>query len=145
MNKLMIFLSSVFFTFSCSPSCNDDETEKYIKEIKLAETAFAKTVAEHGLHAGFVQFAAEDAAILRNNQLILGHSAIDSFYSGSDVTGLSWTPEYIDVSRSGDLGYSYGYYSFKTLDDDAKIRQNEGVFHTVWKRQEDGKWKFVWD
>ena len=21
----------------------------------------------------------------------------------------------------------------------------EGIFHTVWKRQEDGSWKFVWD
>ena len=98
-----------------------------------------------GLHDAFLAFAAEDATLMRNNELIIGKIAIDSFYLGKTSKGLIWQPDFIDVSTSGDLGYSYGHYTFSYVDSLGSEQENKGVFHTVWKRQEDGTWKFVWD
>jgi ketosteroid isomerase-like protein len=102
-------------------------------------------VAAEGLHKAFVNYAAEDAVIMRSNDVVIGKAAIDKFYDGQDITGLSWAPEYIDVSGSGDMGYTYGHYTYSTVDSTGAIKESRGVFHTVWKRQEDGSWKFVWD
>ena len=51
----------------------------------------------------------------------------------------------MDVSESGDLAYTYGKYTFSAFDSNAKKIEAKGIFHTVWKRQEDGSWKFVYD
>ena len=58
---------------------------------------------------------------------------------------LEWKPDYIDVSISGDLGYTYGKFTFSAIDTTGKLIESEGIFHTVWKKQEDGSWKYVWD
>ena len=58
---------------------------------------------------------------------------------------LVWKPDYVDVSESGDLAYTYGKYTFTSRDSTGRKVVSKGIFHTVWKRQEDGSWKFVWD
>jgi len=54
-------------------------------------------------------------------------------------------PNLIDVSASGDLAYTYGSYTSKILANDGNVSDGSGTFHTVWKRQSNGEWKFVWD
>jgi ketosteroid isomerase-like protein len=49
------------------------------------------------------------------------------------------------VSACGDLGYTWGSYTFTATDSLGATHRSEGIFHTVWKRQPDGSWKFVWD
>ena len=56
-----------------------------------------------------------------------------------------WLPEFIDVSTSGDLGYTYGPYQYEYIDKEGELIKGAGVFHTVWKRQENGQWRYVWD
>ena len=58
---------------------------------------------------------------------------------------LDWYPDFIEVSDAGDLGYTYGHYTFSATDAEGKPVQDAGIFHTVWKRQADGQWRFVWD
>ena len=58
---------------------------------------------------------------------------------------LSWKPDFVDVSASGDLGYTYGHFTYSYTDSTGTIMESSGVFHTVWKRQADGSWLFVWD
>ena len=53
--------------------------------------------------------------------------------------------DYIDVAASGDLAYSYGDYQFSALNENNEPVEASGIFHTVWKRQSDGSWKYVWD
>jgi ketosteroid isomerase-like protein len=118
---------------------------KWKKEILETERAFAEMVANEGLHKAFTTFAADDAVLLRNNELIAGKEAIDTFYEGHDSKGLSWIPDQIDVAVSGDLAYTYGHYTYTYTDKDGNPQESTGVFHTVWKRQRDGKWKYVWD
>jgi len=58
---------------------------------------------------------------------------------------LEWAPDFVDVSSSGDLAYTYGKFTFSFKDSLGNKVENKGIFHTVWKRQSNGEWKFVWD
>ena len=102
---------------------------------------------ERGLSDAFYYFAAEDAVIRRgNDSLIIGRENIKNYYdknANPDVK-LSWTPDYIGVSDCGSLGYTYGRYLFSVSDTSGKTIQNKGVFHTVWKKQ-NNDWRYVWD
>ena len=128
---------------------NEASLEKWTAEIRSAESEFAAMAASKGIPAAFLEFAADDAVLLRNNNLIVGKEALRASYEGQQqgngTVSLSWSPDFVDVSSSGDLGYTYGKYTYTVTDSLGKKNTMEGIFHTVWKRQEDGRWKFVWD
>jgi ketosteroid isomerase-like protein len=125
-----------------------DKVESYKLEIIAVEEAFAKRVAEMGLADAFEFYAADDAVLLRGKQLYLGKSAISNLYkqsnSETDIK-LTWKVEFVDVSSAGDLAYTYGEYLYTSTNQDGKSEQDRGIFHTVWKRQANGEWRFVWD
>jgi len=99
---------------------------------------------ERGMTAAFYAFAADDAVIKRGQNIIKGKEAIKEFYERQPSTGqLEWSPDFADVS--GDLGYTYGKFTFSEKDSTGAVNQTTGFFHTVWKKQKDGTWKFVWD
>jgi ketosteroid isomerase-like protein len=58
---------------------------------------------------------------------------------------LTWKPLMADVAASGDLGYTHGRYRFARLDSTGDSIFIDGYYVTVWKRQDDGSWKFVMD
>jgi ketosteroid isomerase-like protein len=123
--------------------------ETSIKEIIAVENAFAKMTSEKGIQAAFLYFAADDAIIKRgNDSLIYGKTGITNFYA-NDVFKkaiLQWSPDFTDASESGELGYTYGKYTWQLKDEQGKIiEEAKGIFHSVWKKQKDGSWKFVWD
>jgi ketosteroid isomerase-like protein len=145
-NKKSLLL---FFLFSSFILSAQSVKEKAIKEITKAENDFSVMAAEKGIEAAFVHFAAPDAIIKRgNDSLIFGISGIANFYA-KDVfkkAQLKWSPDFTDASESGDMGYTYGKYTWQLKDDQGKIIQEaNGIFHSVWKKQKDGSWKFVWD
>ena len=121
--------------------------EVYKKEIMETEKAFAQMAKKEGLKKAFLEYAAEEAVLLRNNSIVNGKSEIAQYFDKqtlSDVK-LEWEPDFIDVSKAGDLGYTYGKYNFEAKDSSGQIIQSKGIFHTVWKKQANGKWLFVWD
>lgn len=131
-------------------SCESQESKssKWKQEIITVETEFAKTATEEGIPAAFLKFSAEDVVLMRNNKLTIGKDALRAKYSNLDPTpgtSLTWKPDFVDVSASGDMAYTYGKYVYSQTDSLGNIKSDTGVFHTVWKRQKDGSWKFVWD
>jgi ketosteroid isomerase-like protein len=85
---------------------------------------------------------------MRNNNLIRGKMAIDLYFKNQTLDTsvyLTWKPDFVDVAASGDMRYTYGQYVFSCVDSAGKIIEDKGIFHTVWKRQADNTWKFVWD
>ena len=130
---------------SCQQKANTSDVEKWKQEIIQAELDFTQMAQEKGIHDAFVAFCADGAAIKRNGKLISGKDNIDSHLLENNAKTLIWAPDFVDVSQSGDLGYTYGKFTFSYVDESGDSLQNEGIFHTVWKRQKDGKWKFVWD
>ena len=127
----------------------ENSIEKWKKEIVKTELAFAQMAQKEGISKAFLTYAAEDAVLMRNNSLIIGMESIrESFNSQKTELGsasLTWKPDFVDVASSGDLGYTYGKYGYTVVDSTGIEKTETGIFHTVWKRQPDGKWKFVWD
>ena len=144
MKKISQYLICLLLLASCEDEPEKNSIEKWKEEIREAEQDFAKLAAEKGIHDAFLFYAAEDA-VLKRRSLIIGKEAIDKHLEKSTSKNLSWSPDFIDVSASGDLGYTYGKYVYKYTDSIGNPLEDTGIFHTVWKRQSDGSWKFVWD
>lgn len=138
----------VFLLSECSMNKPTDKKAQFKDEIATAEKAFAQMAKDKGLQAAFTFFAADSAVINRGDVLIKGKNSIFAYYgkpSGLQNVKLEWTPDFVDVSSTGDMGYTYGKYHFSGMDSFGKMVENEGIFHTVWARQPDGSWKFVYD
>lgn len=142
---VLIALGSVID--SCDISTNPSSPQKLKSELFAVEKEFCTMAQTAGVQKAFVYFAADSAVILRHSQLLKGKEAIRLQYTSfpSKGTKLEWAPDFADVSASGDLGYTYGRYTLTLTDSIGHATKNEGVFHTVWKRQPDGQWRFVWD
>ena len=147
--KCLFYLSLVLVLFSCSVEIEKDSAEKWKSEILETEENFAKMAGEEGISRAFMTYAAEDAVLMRNNKLVIGKKNLSVLFenqaSKPKDEKLSWKPDFVDVSTSGDLAYTYGQYTYSYTDSIGTIVESEGVFHTVWKRQADGSWRFVWD
>lgn len=129
-------------------STTDKSGPELKNEIADAEKAFNDYVQSKGIAEGFYHFADEHAVIKRENDtLIKGRDNIRKYYSNPKLKNASvtWKPDFVDVSKDGTLGYTYGKYVWTVKDSTGKPTDYKGVFHTVWKRQRDGSWKYVWD
>jgi ketosteroid isomerase-like protein len=86
---------------------------------------------------------------MRNDSLIVGKSAVANYFNlketVSNNASLVWKPDFVEVAASGDLGYTYGKYTYTSTDSTGNEHSYTGVFHTVWRKQPNGQWRFVWD
>lgn len=146
--KLSLLLFVFFLVFiSCNMEDKNKTISRYKEEIRKTEQKFAEMVKKKGIKEAFLAFAADDAVLSRNNILVKGKEAIRSYFEKGRLQDikLEWAPDFIDVSASGDIAYTYGKFTFSAKNGDGKLIESKGVFHTVWKRQKDGNWLFVWD
>ena len=133
--------------YSCQPD-SSGLRDKTTQEIAQAEKDFEKMATEKGIAEAFWWFADSNAVIKRgNDSLIKGKENIRNFYSTEfyKTASVKWSPDFIDVAENGDMGYTFGKYIWQSKDSSGKTNEFKGVFHTVWKRQKDGTWKYVWD
>jgi ketosteroid isomerase-like protein len=147
-NLLAILLLSCLICFSCSTTPAKTDIEAIKKEIVKAEKDFETMAAEKGVAEAFSFFADSNAVIKRqNDSLIHGKEGIRNYYSNPNYKNAiaKWAPDFVDVSVNGDLAYTYGKYTWEFKDSAMKSSFYSGVFHTVWKKQGDGNWKYVWD
>ena len=145
MKSITILTILIILILSCDSKHSEDIKEQWKQEIRETEASFATMLNEKGLHEAFVAYASEDATIMRENKLIIGKKAIDEHYKNVNTKTLTWSPDFVDVSLAGDLGYTYGTYHYTYKDSLGVDQVDSGIFHTVWKRQVDGSWKYVWD
>ncbi|HBE41633.1 MAG TPA: hypothetical protein DDW27_10605 [Bacteroidales bacterium] len=137
---LLITLTVSLITISCGTKTGKDR-----QSIISTELEFVEMAGERGIAEAFYYFAADSAVILRGGKLIRGKEAIRDYYLKNLKPGtrLLWAPNHADVS--GDLGYTWGKYTHMVPDSTGRITESYGIFHTVWKKQPDGNWRFVWD
>ena len=144
MKKLSYALLTSFALIACTLDTGKD-IAVYKEEIVKTEKEFEAAAKAEGLASAFSRFA-DSTAVISRGGLVKGKDSIRLFYekSRADVH-LSWSPDFVDVAASGDLGYTYGHYIYEATDSTGNPIQSRGIFHTVWKRQKDGSWRFVWD
>lgn len=107
-----------------------------VQQIDDVERAFAQTVAQSGIAAGFRQFAASDAVMFLPDPAPAWPELAGARWPGE----LLWRAQYVGVAPSGDLAFSAGPSLLRGAG-----RPSGGFYLTVWKRQADGGWKFVLD
>ena len=135
-----------FFINSCQRLSTPVSSEKLKAELFAVEKEFCVMAQSEGVEKAFTYFAADSAIILRSNLLLKGKEAIRQKYKTFPPKAkLEWAPDFAEVSSSGDLGYTYGRYTLTRIDSIGHSTQTEGIFQTIWKRQPDGNWRFVWD
>lgn len=147
MKKLFSILFTSAILISCQTLDNTAKIEQWKLEILSMEKEFNDMAQSDGLVRAFEYYAAENGVIKRGKNVVMGKAAIAEWYE-KDVRSnetLTWKPTFVDVSSSGDLAYTYGDYVFTSYDTLGNKKENKGIFHTVWKKQADGSWRFVYD
>ncbi len=148
MKPIHLALSIAVLMFSCNSKKQQDVTATAKDEVAKAEKEFEAMAAEKGIAEAFWFYADSNAVIKRgNDSLTIGKQGIRNYYATQyfKTASVKWSPDFIDVSDDGTLGYTYGKYNWQSKDSTGKTTESNGVFHTVWKKQTDGTWKYVWD
>ncbi len=129
------------------PAGPADRQAQAREEIRRAEEAFCAMAERDGVKAAFLAFAADDAVLNRQGNIVAGREAIARYFDeqpNRDVQ-LTWRPEFVEASPDGQLGYTYGPFTYSATDPSGQKVESQGIFHTVWGRQADGTWKYLYD
>jgi len=109
-------------------------------ELILADSSFAALSAASGAKTAFLAYAAEDAISFGGGaQLTEGRAAIGASFDGFPAGAvLEWWPVAAQIAPSGDLGCTVGEARISSL-------KHYSKYLTIWRRQQEGAWKFVAD
>jgi ketosteroid isomerase-like protein len=148
MKKLVVaFFWLVIFCLSLtqcteSTSLKQKNIPSLKNEIIKTDEAFSRMSSQNGMKKAFIEYMDDEGILLRPNRLpIIGADAIEFLSQANDTAyKLTWKPSGVEVSACGDLGFSYGIYTLILSDTTL-----HGTYVSIWKKQEDGKWKFVLD
>jgi ketosteroid isomerase-like protein len=101
------------------------------------EREFAADGATRGWAASFRRYHAPDAIVLQPDPIKAEITLAK--VEGDGPNTLLWRPAYAGIARSGDFGFTTG---------PVQIRGKEGVtghYFTIWRKQADGGWKWIFD
>ena len=139
MKTTILLLLIIFVLFSCSekkPAANP-------QVLREADIAFSDYSVRHGIQKAFIEFADDSVVLLKPKQMpIVGKLNLIKSYEGKSDSGvvLTWKPAKAIIAKSGELGYTYGFWTFV-----AKTDTSHGTYMTVWKKDPTGQWKYIAD
>ena len=142
-NSTFIFLLSVIAMSCVTKKPKQDNLDIDYKTAMIeADRSFSKLSEEKGTKYALMQYIDSKGVLLRPNAVpIVGGEAINYISQGDDTTyTMTWEPKGGTIAQSGELGYTYGVYSVQPHGKDTVLY---GTYVSIWKRQPDGKWKFV--
>jgi ketosteroid isomerase-like protein len=112
-----------------------------VRALVTSENAFAKAVQKHGVKEGFLAYLAPEAILFRPGPV----QGVEWMKTRPASSGwLDWNPTFADASRSSDLGYTTGPWSYRPKGAKDQISA-WGQYVTLWRKQPDGVWKVVFD
>lgn len=138
---LLVLICSfcTFFFISCAQNSNMKELKQ---EIIATDKAMSDLAAQKGFLKAILYYADENITKFNDGQYpIVGKQEYEKVYGkNAGPKSISWEPLYVDVAKSGELGYTWGNWKFARKDTTIY-----GNYFTVWKKQNDGKWKVALD
>jgi uncharacterized protein (TIGR02246 family) len=128
----------VFFSFTAFADIAND--------VRCHEIAFSQS-AENRDAAAFTSLLDADARFV-GNSVRRGKTEITAAWSAffaDDGPAMKWRPQFVEVLEDGKLALTRGPYRMITQDDAGQAVEHWGTFNSVWRKQDDGTWKVVFD
>jgi ketosteroid isomerase-like protein len=136
-----------FSLLAALAACSGGAQQQAAETTRLldADRALAVASMEQGSAAAFYAAMSEDALMLpAAAEPVQGRDKIRERLKGLGAEVLDWTPRKAEVSRSLDLGWTWGEWQ---LYDSATTKHllAEGKYLRTWKRAADGHWQLQAD
>jgi ketosteroid isomerase-like protein len=154
MYKYLLALPVLALMAGCCQNCKktDSSAGNNKDSIKNVLIAADKKFCDSSLRIGFnrarMQLVSENAIESGEWSMPLeGKKAIADFNATHPDSNfkLEWKPLRVEVASSGDLGYTFGGWTLKTKTKAGHDTAMYGNYITIWQRQVDGSWKYVFD
>jgi ketosteroid isomerase-like protein len=140
LKKLALHTSVLLAILFAAPLSSQRGGANPVDQVRAAETAFAKSMADRN-PAAFAALVADEAVFFGGKGVNRGKAAVVAdwkrFFEGA-AAPFSWSPAEVEVLASGNLGFTSG----PVLDPKGN---RIGTFNSVWQRQSDGTWKIIFD
>ena len=139
MRKYFAFTSIFLMLFSCTEK-NPIADSQVLMD---ADIAFSDFSVRNGYQKAFVEFADDSVVLLKPKQFVIAgkQNLIESYKGKSDSAQiLTWKPVKAIIAESGELGYTYGFWTFISNSDTLR-----GSYLTIWKKDINSKWKYLAD
>jgi len=146
--KLKLFYLFVIITiavfFSCTKRLDVEQGRKFLL---ATDSAFAELSLEMGADSAFYYYLADEAIQLPAgaNPIMGREKIVEGMKSRGIPYTLDWAPKNGKVAQSGDLGYTWGSYTFSQKDSSGAVVNSYGKYLNVWEKQADGRWKVLVD
>lgn len=119
-----------------------------LEAILNADREFDAQTAERGVD-GWVSFFAKGGCMhVSSGETIVGHDAIREAmtpFFADPANSLRWQPASATMMIPGSVGFTTGPFQNRSRGEDGEIVETTGSYVSVWKKQEDGSWKVVFD
>lgn len=130
----LILLAALLLSFARPASAQPAEASRIV----AAERAFAADGLAMGVDRSFLKWSTDDAILFTGGAPRLAHEVLDPAAAFDPAApSLVWWPNWAGISKSGDLGFTTGAVQIGGA--------RTGHYFTIWKRQADRSWKWVFD
>ncbi len=138
--KITILILILCGIISCTTQA--DESKQAIKEFIEADIAMSNLATKEGFFKALLTYAEDSVIIPREGKLPLMNKleAEKSWAEKPIIKEITWKPLRAEASKSGDMGYSFGFSTYQGKDTTTYTN-----YCTIWHKQKDGSWKFVYD
>ncbi len=128
-NPLLAAAAAVLLTAAAAPPD--------AAQVAAAERAFARDGAAMGVGPSFLKWSTNDAIVIGGGGVGKAHEE----FAGPPPAGpqplLAWWPLFAGIAQSGDFGFTTGPVEVGG--------KRQGHYFTIWKKQVDGGWKWIYD
>lgn len=121
---------------------------KAMQKLLDTDKEFCKMSLSAGMKTAFINYA--DLEVIKMDQdkyPVFGLVSLKaSMKDDKDKSSnLIWVPVKAEVAKSNDLGYTFGNWQLPAKTQAGKDTTYYGNYVTIWKKQSNGKWKYVLD
>jgi ketosteroid isomerase-like protein len=115
-------------------------------DVRCREIGFSHSVEQQDVAAFRSHIDADarfvGAGVLRGVDSIAGGWSV--FFTADGPT-IKWRPQIVEVLENGTLALSRGPYRMLARDADGKDVEQWGTFNSIWRLNDDGQWRVVFD
>ena len=143
MKQIIIFLIIAISHLNCAEDNSGDQEKKLLS----VDREFSQMSVDKGAAEAFNFYLADSAIELSAGSMpVFGRENIYiEMEPEQKLYKLEWQPQKAEVAESGELGYTWGFYTLSSPDSSGVERQVDGKYLNVWKKDDEGNWKVMID